>query len=58
MFNPEHLAILEKGVEVWNRWRKSDPTVNADLSDANLGLANRSGADLSKASWSFRVSLR
>ncbi len=25
MANPEHLAILKQGVEVWNEWRKRNP---------------------------------
>jgi TIR domain/Pentapeptide repeats (8 copies) len=64
MANEEHVAILEQGVEVWNKWRKDNPRVRpdfggadlrgaalseADLSAANLYKANLSGADLSRA---------
>jgi hypothetical protein len=31
MANPEHLAILKQGVEVWNRWREENPDVDPDL---------------------------
>ncbi len=44
MANPEHLAILKKGVETWNKWRRQNLDVNPELSRANL-----SGADLSRA---------
>lgn len=58
MANPEHVAILKQGVEVWNEWRAANPDVIPDLSDAhleNLDLvgAHLSGADLSlsKLTW-------
>jgi hypothetical protein len=41
MANPEHLAILKQGVEVWNRWR----TANEDL-ETNLQSAELAGMDL------------
>ena len=36
MPNPEHLAILKRGVEVWNQWRREDPETMADLSWVDL----------------------
>jgi uncharacterized protein YjbI with pentapeptide repeats len=45
MANPEHLTILKKGVEVWNRWRKTSSNIHPDLSGADL-----SGMDLQKIS--------
>lgn len=36
MANPEHLAILNQGVEVWNKWRKEHPGHEADLAKADL----------------------
>ena len=36
MANPEHLKILEQGVEVWNRWRDENPGIKPDLSKADL----------------------
>ena len=56
MANPEHLAILEQGVEVWNQWRDENPGVGPDLSEADLKRANLSGADLRGANLS-RASL-
>lgn len=57
MANPEHLAILEKGVEVWNRWRRDNPDVVPDLSgmiktgqiseQIDLRRVNLSGSELS-----------
>ncbi len=43
MANEEHLAILKKGVEVWNKWRSQIPGVTPDLEKADLSgyrLAN------------------
>jgi hypothetical protein len=47
MANPEHLAILEQGVEAWNKWREENPKERPDLQEANLQGANLSGADFS-----------
>jgi hypothetical protein len=64
MANPEHLAILEQGVDTWNKWWTENPAIRPDLScadltgfdlkyanlkGANLKRANLSGADLSRA---------
>jgi uncharacterized protein YjbI with pentapeptide repeats len=46
MANPEHLAILKQGVEVWNAWRAKAPSVLPDLSDADLLGAKLDGANL------------
>lgn len=40
MANPEHLAILKQGVEVWNQWRKDRPEIEPDLKGANLKNLN------------------
>ena len=43
MADQEHLAILEKGVKLWNAWRKEHPDIKPDLIEANLrGAALRS----------------
>lgn len=60
MANPEHLAILNQGVEVWNEWREENrervelsfaglqgqDLRNVDLSHAYLAFADLSQADL------------
>ena len=33
MANPEHLKILEQGVEIWNKWRKKNLEIEPDLSE-------------------------
>src|SRR6266699_641889 len=33
MANPEHVAILKKGVKKWNQWRKENPNTKPDLSE-------------------------
>ncbi len=60
--NPDHLEILKKGVDVWNRWRKQNPTVIPDLQDANLedpeypimNRINLSRANMTRAFAQFR----
>src|SRR3954453_19806146 len=49
MANAEHLAILRQGVDAWNTWRRKEPRVRPDLSEADLRGADLRGADLSKA---------
>ncbi len=56
MANPEHLATLLLGVDVWNEWREREAQLapdlsglsmpEADLAMVNLGGANLRGADL------------
>ena len=51
MANPEHVAILRQGVEVWNAWRTHYPEERPDLSDTNfngtdLRSTNFNDADL------------
>lgn len=45
MANEEHLAILRKGVEAWNEWRKKEPGIRPDLRAANLSKADFRLAD-------------
>jgi uncharacterized protein YjbI with pentapeptide repeats len=52
--NPEHLELLKQGVEIWNAWRKEEPSIRpvlieADLVGWDLSHANLSGANLKKA---------
>jgi hypothetical protein len=46
MANSEHLARLKEGVEAWNQWRESNPSVKPDLSEADLRGALLRGARL------------
>lgn len=55
----EHIAILQRGVDAWNEWRKDNPAVRPDLRqadlsgmdliEANLADSDLRGADLSNA---------
>ncbi|BCS89987.1 pentapeptide repeat-containing protein [Pseudodesulfovibrio sediminis] len=36
MANPDHLKILEQGVETWNKWREDNPEVVPDFQNAEL----------------------
>jgi len=54
MADPDHLSILEQGVEAWNQWRAANPQVipalyNADLYDKDFRGINLSRADLTGA---------
>ena len=51
MANDDHVALLKKDVDAWNRWRGENPNVvpnlrGAPLGGADLRVANLSGADL------------
>src|SRR5215469_10912131 len=54
MANPEHLAILKQGVEVWNQWRfeaglREPDLQEIDIANCNLAEANFYRADLRRA---------
>ena len=46
MANPEHLNILNNGVEAWNNWRQANPNIRPNLRKANLH-----GLDLNNANF-------
>lgn len=49
MANQDHLAILNRGVSVWNEWIRSNPDIIPDLRDADLRGLDLNEIDLSKA---------
>ena len=49
MANPEHLKILEQGVEVWNHWRQKNPDIKPELRQVDLYGADFTGVDLRAA---------
>ena len=49
MADKEQLALLAKGVDAWNAWRKENSIARPNLSWANLNGANLRGANLSGA---------
>lgn len=53
MANPEHVKILEKGIEVWNKWRAKNPDVRPDLSKFDLRGYNLRRANLNEAYLSY-----
>ena len=55
MANDEHVAMLKKGVDVWNAWRAENPDIRPDLTGEDLTDANLSGADLTKANLSMAI---
>ena len=46
MANEEHLAILKKGVDAWNRWRREHRGILPNLMAANLRDKDLRRADL------------
>jgi hypothetical protein len=44
MADQSHLDILKEGVEAWNEWRERNPSIDPDLSGANLSRAYLYGA--------------
>jgi hypothetical protein len=46
MANPEHLEILKRGAEAWNKLKLEYPSLYPDLSGADLSGADLRGADL------------
>jgi len=49
MANDKHVALLKQGVHAWNAWRRENPLIRLDLSEADLKGANLSGVNLSWA---------
>jgi uncharacterized protein YjbI with pentapeptide repeats len=59
MANSEHLGILDRGTDIWNKWREQNASIWPDLSDAILkgyslkeidfSRTNLNGADLQEA---------
>jgi uncharacterized protein YjbI with pentapeptide repeats len=49
MANDEHVALLKKGVDAWNKWRDANPDIYLDLRKADLIGANLREAVLGKA---------
>lgn len=47
MANPEHLAILKQGVEIWNQWREENSLIIPDLTEASLHQARLFDTNLS-----------
>jgi hypothetical protein len=45
----EHIAILERGVEFWNRWRSTHPEITPDLSESNIKVKELTGVNFERA---------
>jgi uncharacterized protein YjbI with pentapeptide repeats len=48
MASTNHLEQLLQGVDAWNAWRQKEPSLDPDLSGANLAGMNLHGANLSR----------
>jgi len=46
MANPEHLELLKRGVEAWNKWIREHQYFTPDLRGADLSRADLNGANL------------
>ncbi len=49
MADSKQLEILKKGVNEWNKWRRENPELEIDLSDASLRETDLSNVNLSDA---------
>lgn len=49
MADPEHLSLLEAGIQEWNSWRKAHKGIVPDLVDASLHKADLAGDGASGA---------
>ena len=49
MANPEHLAVIKKGADEWNKWREGAPDVVPDLAWADISGLVLDGANLAGA---------
>jgi len=52
MANREHLSVLSKGVDVWNKWRDENEDIRPDLSGANLRRADLDGINFNSVNLS------
>jgi hypothetical protein len=52
MADDEHVEMLKKAADAWNRWRSENANVVLNLDEADLHKANLSGANLSRANLS------
>jgi hypothetical protein len=52
MADDEHIEMLKKGADAWDRWRSENAKVVLNLDEANLHKANLHKADLSGANLS------
>jgi hypothetical protein len=44
--DPAHVAVLERGVKHWNKWRKANPEIQPQLLEIDLRDAQLPGVDL------------
>src|SRR5437868_111967 len=47
--DPDHLKLLQQGIEAWNAYREKEPSVEPDLSGGELSAANLHRANLHRA---------
>jgi hypothetical protein len=53
MANPEHLDLLQQGIDTWNTWRNGHQDIRPDLSETDLSYTDLSYADLHGADLSY-----
>ncbi len=53
MANPEHVKVVRRGAEAIDAWRKAHPRTRLDLSGADLSAANLTMANLARADLSW-----
>jgi hypothetical protein len=58
MANDEHVALLKRSVDAWNKWRLESPQVRVDLSEADLIKAKLFGAPQTRLSEGAHMAVR
>ena len=45
-YDPDHLALIRRGVKAWNKWRREHPDVQPNLARSPLAMGKLHSADL------------
>jgi len=51
MANPEHVKLLKRGRDIWNKWREENPKITPDFQEADLRVADLSWMNLNNSNF-------
>ena len=52
MAQDDHVAILDRGIKAWNKWRDNNPNLLPDIREADISEADLRGIDFTGANLS------